>query len=297
MSGASSVSCYRSPVISCSMSGRTFPFTIFLVTGKHPLPFLRISLVGSTVLSMTYSIKVHPYNDPYVKFAEEALGATAEYMIPGAFLVDSIPILKYVPEWFPGAKFQSKAAMLRKYAAIMRNTPFTATEELMVCDSSPFLVFLLDDTHTFSQASGDYDPSFVTEVLLKEIQHSDTPDQDINLLKDVAAQAYSGQSTHFTSFSPPPFFANGVIPQREQIPLLRQSELFSWRWSAILRCRRKLKQNLTKSSMEDFPNIAISLPFPISQRSLKKFFGMLQFALSILCFLLTVFLDGSLHYH
>ena len=42
-----------------------------------------------------------------------------------------------------------------------------------------------------SQASGDYDPSFVTEAL-REIQYSDTPDQDINLLKDVAFQAYLG---------------------------------------------------------------------------------------------------------
>jgi hypothetical protein len=43
-----------------------------------------------------------------------------------------------------------------------------------------------------SQASGDYDPSFVTEVLQKDIQYSGTPDQDINLLKDVAVQAYAG---------------------------------------------------------------------------------------------------------
>ena len=42
-----------------------------------------------------------------------------------------------------------------------------------------------------SQASGDYDPSFVTEVL-KEIQYSETHNQDINLLKDVAAVAYLG---------------------------------------------------------------------------------------------------------
>ena len=42
-----------------------------------------------------------------------------------------------------------------------------------------------------SQASGDYDPSFVTEAL-KEIQYSDTPDQDVNLLKDVAIQVYLG---------------------------------------------------------------------------------------------------------
>ena len=42
-----------------------------------------------------------------------------------------------------------------------------------------------------SQASGDYDPSIVTEAL-REIQYSDTPNQDINLLKDVAVQAYLG---------------------------------------------------------------------------------------------------------
>ena len=43
-----------------------------------------------------------------------------------------------------------------------------------------------------SQASGDYDPSLVSEVLLRDIQHSDTPNEDINLLKDVAVVAYSG---------------------------------------------------------------------------------------------------------
>ena len=147
MSGASSVSFYKIPAISCSMAGRTSPFTILLVTGKHPF-FLRISLVGSTILSMTYSINVRPYNDPYIKIVEEAVEALVE-MIPGAFLVDIIPILVYVPEWFPGAKFQSKAALLRKHAANIRNTTLAATEELMVYDSLLFLGFLLD-TYTFS---------------------------------------------------------------------------------------------------------------------------------------------------
>jgi hypothetical protein len=99
---------------------------------------------------MTYSIDIHPYNDPYIKIAEEALKAGSNLLIPGAFLVDIIPILKYVPEWFPGAKFHSKAAIMRKHAARIRNSTFAATEELMVCDSLPFLGFLLDDTHTFS---------------------------------------------------------------------------------------------------------------------------------------------------
>ena len=147
MSGASSVSFYRNPATSCSISGRKSTFTIFLVSGTKQL-FLRISLVGSTSISMTYSINAHPYNDPYIKIAEEALAAMTELTIPGAFLVDVIPILKYVPEWFPGAKFQSKAATMRQHARI-RNTASAATEELMVCDSSQFLVFQLNDTYTF----------------------------------------------------------------------------------------------------------------------------------------------------
>ena len=83
---------------------------------------------------MTYSINVQANNDPYIKIAEEAVAATAEFLIPGAFLVDIIPILKYVPEWFPGAKFQKKAAVMRKHAEILRNATFAATEKLMVCD-------------------------------------------------------------------------------------------------------------------------------------------------------------------
>ena len=141
MSGASLVSFYKSPMISCSMSERTSSFTISLVVNMNTMRtiFFRNSLVGSTALSMTYSINVQPYNDPYIKIAEEAVTAASKILIPGAFLVDIIPTLKYVPEWFPGAKFQSKAAMMRKHAATIRNTTFAATEELMVCDSSPFL--------------------------------------------------------------------------------------------------------------------------------------------------------------
>ena len=44
-------------------------------------------------------------------------------------------------------------------------------------------------TRMHSQASSDFDPSFVTEVL-KDIQHSDN--QDIDRVKDVAALTYLG---------------------------------------------------------------------------------------------------------
>ena len=81
---------------------------------------------------MTYSINIQPYDDPYIMNAEKAGKATAQLLVPGAFFVDIIPILKYVPEWFPGANFHGKAAVLRKHADTIRNKTFTATKELMV---------------------------------------------------------------------------------------------------------------------------------------------------------------------
>jgi hypothetical protein len=96
---------------------------------------------------MTYSIKVRPYNDPYIKTAEEAVKSAAELLIAGAFLVDAIPILKYVPKWFPGAEFQTKAAMMQKHAEMIRDVPFAATENLMVCNP---LHRLVSDSHRFT---------------------------------------------------------------------------------------------------------------------------------------------------
>jgi hypothetical protein len=87
-----------------------------------------LSLVGSTILSITYSISVRPYNDPYIAIAEEAIAAVAELIIAGAFLVDILPVLKYVPDWFPGAKFKRKAAMMRTHSEKMRNATFAATK-------------------------------------------------------------------------------------------------------------------------------------------------------------------------
>ena len=44
-----------------------------------------------------------------------------------------------------------------------------------------------------AQANGDYDSSFVSEAL-RQVEHSDNPNQDVELLKDVAAMAYGGES-------------------------------------------------------------------------------------------------------
>jgi hypothetical protein len=143
---------------------------------------------------MTYSINVRPYNDPYIAIAEEAVATIAELVIAGAFLVDILPVLKYVPDWFPGAKFQRKAAIMRTHSENIRNVAFAETKKLMVF--TPRTFFGLSHSESLmspAQENGDYDPSLVSEAL-RQIEHSDNPSQNVDLLKDVAAMTYVGES-------------------------------------------------------------------------------------------------------
>ncbi|KAJ7839988.1 cytochrome P450 [Mycena olivaceomarginata] len=81
------------------------------------------------VMSIAYGIEILPSNDPYVKLAHEAVHTLSEAGVPGKYLVDSLPILKHVPAWFPGAKFKRDAIEWRKLACAMTDVPFAENEE------------------------------------------------------------------------------------------------------------------------------------------------------------------------
>jgi hypothetical protein len=90
------------------------------------------STFAATIMKIGYGIAVQDSDDPYISNAEQALKGAAEAGIPGAFLVDSFPILKYVPSWFPGAGFQKKAARVREVTNTMAEKPFRHVQEQLV---------------------------------------------------------------------------------------------------------------------------------------------------------------------
>jgi hypothetical protein len=83
-------------------------------------------------MSMTYGVDVKKTDDPLIGLAEAAAGSAAQALIPGAFLVDTIPILKYIPEFVPGAGFQKQARIWRKLQEDSRERPYLASIEAMV---------------------------------------------------------------------------------------------------------------------------------------------------------------------
>jgi hypothetical protein len=90
------------------------------------------STFAATIMKIGYGIDVQESNDPYISMAEIAFTGASEAAVPGAFLVDLLPILKYVPSWFPGAGFQKKAARVREATNIMAEKPFRHVQEQLV---------------------------------------------------------------------------------------------------------------------------------------------------------------------
>ncbi|EJF62441.1 cytochrome P450 [Dichomitus squalens LYAD-421 SS1] len=101
--------------------------TRFLVNlHRHPeklMDNLR-HLSAATIMSIAYDIDVASLDDPYIHTAEAAGDSISETTIAGAFLVDIIPFLRYVPEWFPGAGFQKKAKHWRVAVERLRDAPY-----------------------------------------------------------------------------------------------------------------------------------------------------------------------------
>ncbi|KIK58637.1 hypothetical protein GYMLUDRAFT_693944 [Collybiopsis luxurians FD-317 M1] len=72
-------------------------------------------LFGGTLLSSAYGLSVEDLQDYYLMLVKEGMRAVAEVTIPGTYIVDFFPVLKYLPAWFPGISFKRKAAQERVY--------------------------------------------------------------------------------------------------------------------------------------------------------------------------------------
>ncbi|KAF9458365.1 cytochrome P450 [Collybia nuda] len=86
---------------------------------------------AAMIMDVTYGIKVSEANDPYVTTAEEALHGMSQAAVQGRFLVDVLPILKYIPSWMPGAGFKRDAAEWKKLTLSMAQKPFKHVKEAL----------------------------------------------------------------------------------------------------------------------------------------------------------------------
>ncbi|KAH6915729.1 cytochrome P450 [Coprinopsis sp. MPI-PUGE-AT-0042] len=88
-------------------------------------------LVGGLAFSLAYGIPTQPRNDPYIRLAEQSIDPAGRAVVPGAYLVDVLPFLKYIPEWVPGAGFKRDAREWKEMMQRYRDGPFEAAELLI----------------------------------------------------------------------------------------------------------------------------------------------------------------------
>jgi len=92
---------------------------------------LFLLMAGSLILNITYGIDVQSADDPYIRMVEDAAHDLSAAGNPGSFLVDTFPILKHVPEWFPGAGFKKRGRELQKNNTAAITAPFQYVKDSM----------------------------------------------------------------------------------------------------------------------------------------------------------------------
>ncbi|KAG6895072.1 hypothetical protein C0993_010209, partial [Termitomyces sp. T159_Od127] len=127
-------------------------------------------MAGETILRTTYGLDIKDKNDPYIELAEKATRSLFTAAVPGAYLVDLLPILKYVPDWMPFANFKRNAKNWRKFTLDMKDLPYEAAKRNI--------------------ENGDITPSFVSNSLKNMDESRETELQEY-LIKSTAGAMYT----------------------------------------------------------------------------------------------------------
>ncbi|KAH9943938.1 cytochrome P450 [Amylocystis lapponica] len=77
--------------------------------------------VAAVVYQISHGYEAKDLEDPLIRLSEQANADFSAATAPGAFLVDMIPALKYIPAWFPGARFQRLARKWRRTQEQLRD--------------------------------------------------------------------------------------------------------------------------------------------------------------------------------
>ena len=208
----------------------------------------RYSMMGALSISIAYGIDVNLKNDPNIHYAEEAVKGLAGAANFGAFLVNSIPMLRYVPSWFPGAAWKRKAHVWNDWTSKMREIPFQQSLKQLVSSShisrSPVASFWTpfidcDFDRCITQAEGTATPSLVMNSIygIKETQDRE---HQMTVIKDTAGNFFVG--TKIKPLTPLTFI--WCLFQGALIQLYQLLVHFSWWWYATRKSKRRLKQNL-----------------------------------------------------
>ncbi|KAF2103859.1 cytochrome P450 [Rhizodiscina lignyota] len=148
---------------------------------------------GAIILKATYDYTIEPHSrDPLVDLADAALAQFSSAVTAGAWMVDMMPFLKYMPDWVPGTDFKRTARLWHKTLMDVVDRPFTYVKQQM--------------------AQKHYHPSFVSKLLEEPGQERITPESEF-IIKWSAASLYTGGADTTVSTLSCFFLAMTLFPE------------------------------------------------------------------------------------
>lgn len=135
------------------------------------------STAAATVLRMAYGYTIEPHKpDILVGLVDKMMAEFSLAAVPMAWIVDIIPILRYLPENFPGATFKRTARKWRKSIQASAHIPYRFVQRQM--------------------ASLDYPQSYVSRLVqqLKEGENDKLAAEDEESIIWTAASLYGAAS-------------------------------------------------------------------------------------------------------
>ena len=83
-------------------------------------------------MRVTYGINIDEDPEDYLTIAEEVMTIFSEAFAPGRYLVETFPILRFVPSWMPGAGFKRSGKVWTKVVEKLVVIPWKTTMKAMV---------------------------------------------------------------------------------------------------------------------------------------------------------------------
>ncbi|KAF8624702.1 hypothetical protein AX17_007033 [Amanita inopinata Kibby_2008] len=124
---------------------------------------------GAIILRISHGYMIKEEEDPFVAIADTAMDQFSLSTAPGVFLVNLVPALNYLPDWFPGTGFKRIGREWRKTLYEMVEAPYQ------------FVIKQMD--------AGTAEPSFTSKLLEDK---ADLSSEDIWNIKWSSASLYAG---------------------------------------------------------------------------------------------------------
>ncbi|KAH7928189.1 cytochrome P450 [Leucogyrophana mollusca] len=91
------------------------------------------SMSTSVIMAILYGYEVAPRDDPIVEGIARFINLATRSLTPEkAVILGLVPLLQYLPAWFPGASFKYSAIQCQKLAPEVITAPFDLVKERMV---------------------------------------------------------------------------------------------------------------------------------------------------------------------